>query len=69
MAFDSTLGATHALASDPPQQSFALVAVGGGSGSPHLKVMRGGAGDGVYESLEGLLIHMTLLQGHRGEKV
>lgn len=69
MAFDSTLGTAHALASNPPQQPLTLVAVGGGSGSPHLKVVRCGAGDGVYEGLEGLLIDMALLQGHGGEKV
>ena len=68
MAFDSTLGAAHALASDTPQQSLALVAVSGRGGRPHLKVVWGGAGDGIYECLEGLLVDMTLLQGYRREK-
>lgn len=68
MAFDSTLGAAHALASNAPQQSLTLVAVSRGSGCPHLKIMRGGAGDGINEGLKGLLIDMTLLHRHRGQK-
>lgn len=67
MALDAALGAAHALASDAPQQSLTLVAISGRRGCPHLEVMRGGAGDGVYESLEGLLVDMNFLREHRGE--
>lgn len=62
MAFDPALCAAHALTGDTPQQPLTLVTVGGGSGCPHLKVVRSRTGDGVDQSLEGLLIHMTLLQ-------
>lgn len=65
MAFDATLRAAHALPGDAPQESLTLVAVGGGGGRPHLKVMWSGAGDGIDECLQGLLIDMTLLRGHR----
>lgn len=47
MALDSTLAAAHALPSNAPEQAFALVAVGRGSGSPDLKVVGCGARDGV----------------------
>lgn len=62
MAFDSTLGTAHALASDTPQQPLTLIAVGRCGGCPHLEIVRGCAGDWIYESLEGLLVYMTLLQ-------
>lgn len=65
VAFDPTFSTAHALASDAPQQSLALVAVSGRGGGPHLKVVWGGAGDGIYEGLEGLFVDMTLLQGHK----
>lgn len=68
MAFDSTLSTAHALASNAPQQSLTLVAVSGGGGCPHLKIVRGGAGDGINEGLQGLLVHVTLLQGNGGDK-
>lgn len=68
VALDSTLGTAHALASNTPQQSLTLVAVSGCGGCPHLKIVWSGAGDGIYEGLEGLLVDMTLLQGYRGEK-
>ena len=51
VTFDPALGAAQALASDAPQQALALVAVGGCGGGPHLEVVRGGAGDGVDQSL------------------
>lgn len=69
VAFDSTLGAAHALAGDPPQQSLALVAVRGRGGCPHLKVVWRGAGDGVNEGLEGLLVNMALLEGGQGREM
>lgn len=64
MALDPTLGAAHALSSDAPQKPLALVAVGGCGGRPHLKVMWCGTGNGVDQSLQGLLIDVTLLQDH-----
>lgn len=68
VAFDSTLSAAHALTSNTPQQSLTLVAIRGGGGCPHLKIMRGGAGNGINEGLEGLLVDVTLLQGNIGEE-
>lgn len=65
VALDSTLGTTHALASDTPQQSLTLVAVSRRGGCPHLEIVWGGARDGINEGLEGLLVDMTLLQGCR----
>lgn len=62
MAFDAALRAPHALPGDAPQQPLAFVAVCRRGGSPDLKVMRRGAGYGVDESLQGLLINVTLLQ-------
>lgn len=68
MALDSTLCTAHALASNTPQQPLALVAVSGGGGCPHLKIVWGGAGDGIYEGLKRLLVDMTFLQQvQRGE--
>lgn len=68
MALDPALGAPHALARDAPQQPLALVAVGGRGGGPHLEVVRCGAGDGVDQSLERFLIHVTLLRGRKPGK-
>lgn len=62
MAFDTTLGAAHALPSDTPEQPLAFIAVGRGGGSPHLKVVRGCGGNGVDQSLQGLFIDVTFLQ-------
>lgn len=62
MTFDPALAAAHALPRDTPQQPLTLVTVGGCSGCPHLEVVGCGAGDGVDQSLQGLLIHVTLLQ-------
>lgn len=39
MALDATLRAAHALTGDAPQQPLTLMAVGGGGGRPHLKVV------------------------------
>ena len=63
MALDPALGAAHALARDAPQQALAVVAVGGRGGRPHLEVVRRGAGDGVDEGLQALLVHVGLLYG------
>lgn len=62
VALDPTFGATHPLTSDSPQQPLALVAIRGRGGGPHLKVVRRGAGYGVDESLQRLLIDVVLLQ-------
>lgn len=62
MALNAALSAAHALASNAPQQPLALIAVSGRGGGPHLEVVRRGAGDGVNESLEGLLVDVDLLQ-------
>jgi len=62
VAFDAALGAAHALPRDAPQQALALVAVGGRGGRPHLEVVRRGGGDRVDEGLQGLLVHVALLQ-------
>ena len=43
MTLDSTLAAAHALPGNAPEQAFTLIAGGGGSGSPDLKVVRCGA--------------------------
>lgn len=67
VAFDSTFSAAHALASNTPQQSFTLVTVRWRGGCPYLKIVWGGAGNRIYEGLEGLLIDMTLLQRHRND--
>lgn len=61
MHFDPTLGAAHALPGDAPQQTLALVAVGGRGGRPDFKIVWRGAGDGVDQSLQGLLVHVVLL--------
>lgn len=47
VALDPTFRTAHPLACDAPQEPLALVAVGGGCGGPHLKLMGCGAGDGV----------------------
>ena len=62
MAFDATFRAAHALACDTPQESLTFIAISGGGGCPHLKVVRSSGGDGVDQSLQGLLINMALLQ-------
>lgn len=59
--FDPALRTAHTLAGDAPQQTLALVAVGGRGGSPHLKIVWRGAGDGVDQSLQSLLVHMVFL--------
>lgn len=65
VAFDAALGAAHALSGDTPKQSLTFVAVGGGGGCPHLKVVWSSGGDGVDQSLQGLFINVTFLQRAR----
>lgn len=67
MHFDPALRTTHTLPRDAPQQTLALIAVGGRGGRPHLEIVRRGAGDGVDQSLEGLLVHMVLLRKREEE--
>lgn len=62
VALDPTFRATHPLTSYSPQQPLALVAIRGRGGGPHLKVVRRGAGYGIDESLQRLLIDVILLQ-------
>lgn len=62
VALDPTFRATHPLTSDSPQQPLALVAIRGRGGGPHLEVVRRGAGYGIDESLQRLLIDVILLQ-------
>lgn len=59
--FDPALRTAHALPSDAPQQTLALVAVRWRGGGPHLKVVWGGAGDGVDESLQSFLVYVVFL--------
>lgn len=59
--FDPALRTAHTLPGDAPQQALALVAVGGRSGRPDLKVVWRGAGDGVDQGLQGLLVHVQFL--------
>lgn len=61
MHFDPTLGTSHTLPGDAPQQTLTLIAVGGRGGRPHLKVVGRGARDGVDKSLQGLFVHMVFL--------
>lgn len=68
MAFDTTFCTAHALASNTPQQSFTLITVGGSGGCPHFKIVWSGARNGIYKSLECLLVDMTLLQEHNKER-
>lgn len=68
MHFDPTFGAAHPLAGDAPQQTLALVAVCGRGGRPDLKIVRCGARDGVDESLQRLLVHVSLLLVQRKTK-
>lgn len=62
VTLDPTFGASHPLTSYSPQQPLALVAICGRGSSPHLKVVRCGAGYGIDESLQSLLIDVILLQ-------
>lgn len=59
--FDPAFCAAHSLPGDAPQQTLALVAVGGRGGRPHFKVVRCGAGDGVDQSLQGLFVDVVSL--------
>lgn len=65
MHFDPALGTAHALPRDAPQQTLALVAVGGRGGRPDLEVVGRGAGDGVDQSLKGLFVHVVFLLERR----
>lgn len=62
VAFDATLRAAHALTCNTPQQPLTFVAVGGGGGSPHFKVVRSSGRNGVNQSLQRLFINMAFLQ-------
>ena len=68
MHLDPALGTAHTLPGDAPQQPLALVAVCRRGGSPNLKVVWCGAGDGVDESLYCLLEHMVFLQKQKKKR-
>lgn len=68
MHFDPTLCTAHSLSGDAPQQTLALVAVSGCGGGPHFKIVRRGAGDGVDESLQGLLVYVVFLLEEKRER-
>lgn len=61
MTLDAALVTSDALSSNAPQQPLALVAVGGGGGSPRGEVVGSSRTDGVDEGLQGLLVHVHLL--------
>lgn len=61
VALHATLGAAHALPCNTPQQPLAFVAVGGGGGGPHFKVVWGGGGNGVNQSLQRLFVNVAFL--------
>lgn len=62
VTLDPTFGAAHPLTGYPPQQPLALVAIRGRGGGPHLEVVRRGAGYGIDEGLQSLLIDVIPLQ-------
>ena len=62
VALDSTLGASHSLPGDAPEQSLALVAVCWRGGRPEDEVVRGGAGYWIYQSLQCLLVDVESLE-------
>lgn len=62
MALDPTLCASNPLPCNSPKKSFALVTVSWGSSGPQYKVVGCCTADGVYQSLEGLLINVHFLK-------
>ena len=62
MALDPTLCTADALPGDAPEQTLALVTVGGTGGGPEDEIVGGGTGYGVDQGLEGLLVHVDLLK-------
>lgn len=61
VALDATLGASHPLPGDAPQQTLTLGAVGGCSRCPHLEMMWRGGGDRINKSLQSLPQNLQLL--------
>ena len=59
MTLDPACRALHALLSDPPQQSFTLVAERRGDGRPRGELVRFSQGNGIYQRLDCLLEHVT----------
>lgn len=69
VAFHSTLTASHSLPGNAPEQPFALIAIGGGCGCPHFKVVWSGQGHGVDECLQSLFENVQFLweeHNHQG---
>ena len=56
------------LSGDPPEETLALVAVGGTCGRPEDEVVRRGGGDWVDQGLQRLFIHMKLLKMRNGDE-
>ena len=62
MALDPTLCTADTLPGDAPEQTLALVTVGGTGGGPEDEIVGGGTRYGVDQGLEGLLVHVDLLK-------
>ena len=62
MALDPTLRTADALPGNAPEQTLALVTVGGTGGGPEDEIVGGGTRYGVDQGLEGLLVHVDLLK-------
>ena len=69
MALDPTLRTADALPGDAPEQTLALVTIGGTGGGPEDEIVGGGTGYGVDQGLEGLLVHVDLLKIWNNNKV
>ena len=65
VALDTALGTPDPLPGQAPQQTLALVAVGGRGGRPQQEVVRGGGRDGVDQRLQCLLVHVQFLRRRR----
>ena len=62
MALDPTLCTADTLPGDAPEQTLALVTIGGTGGGPEDEIVGGCTGYGVDQGLEGLLVHVDLLK-------
>lgn len=60
VTLNGALGTPDALARQPPEEAAALVTVGGPGGRPGGEVVRRCVRDGIYQSLEGFLVHVHL---------
>ena len=69
MTLDPTLCTADALPGDAPEQTLALVTIGGTGGGPEDEIVGGGTRYGVDQGLEGLLVHVDLLKIWNNNKV